>query len=233
MYEKFTDRARKVMQLTADEAMRFNHEYIGTEHLLLALISEGSGVAANVLKNLEVNMHKVRFEVERIVQAGPDMVMTGRRPQTPRAKKALEFAIEEARALGHDLVGTEHLLLGVLREGEGLAAQVLMNMGVRLETVREEVLNLLGHSGSLARPPASDWQDEDASEPEGATRPELQHLPASARAIVAEFDCQIDVIKEEKEQAVGAQSWERAAEHRDLEYKLRKLRDEFLSHWPR
>src|SRR5580692_11394293 len=145
MYERFTDRARKVMQLANQEAQRFNHEYIGTEHILLGLVKEGSGVAANVLKNLEVDLRKIRLEVEKIVQSGPDMVTMGKLPQTPRAKKVIEYAMEEARNLNHNYVGTEHLLLGLLREQEGVAAQVLMNLGMKLEDVREEVLNLLGH----------------------------------------------------------------------------------------
>ncbi|MGA2258911.1 MAG: Clp protease N-terminal domain-containing protein, partial [Thermoguttaceae bacterium] len=145
MYERFTDRARKVMQLANQEAQRFNHEYIGTEHILLGLIKEGSGVAANVLKNLEVDLRKIRLEVEKLVQSGPDMVTMGKLPQTPRAKKVIEYSMEEARNLGHNYVGTEHILLGLLREQEGVAAQVLMNLGLKLEEVREEVLSLLGH----------------------------------------------------------------------------------------
>jgi ATP-dependent Clp protease ATP-binding subunit ClpC len=145
MYERFTDRARKVMQLANQEAQRFNHEYIGTEHVLLGLIKEGSGVAANVLKNLDIDLRKIRLEVEKLVQSGPDMVTMGKLPQTPRAKKVIEYSMEEARNLNHNYVGTEHILLGLLREQEGVAAQVLMNLGLKLEDVREEVLNLLGH----------------------------------------------------------------------------------------
>ena len=144
MFERFTDRARKVMALANQEAQRFNHEYIGTEHILLGLVKEGSGVGANVLKNLDVDLRKVRLEVEKLVKRGPDMVTMGKLPQTPRAKKVIEYAIEEARSLNHNYVGTEHLLLGLLREQDGVAAQVLMNLGLRLEDVREEVLNLLG-----------------------------------------------------------------------------------------
>src|SRR5580658_6427577 len=148
MYERFTDRARKVMQLANQEAQRFNHEYIGTEHVLLGLVKEGSGVAANVLKNLDIDLRKIRLEVEKIVQHGPggEQVVMGRLPHTPRAKKVIEYSIEEARNLNHNYVGTEHLLLGLLREQEGVAAQVLMNLGLKLEDVREEVLNLLGHN---------------------------------------------------------------------------------------
>ncbi len=144
MFERFTDRARKVMALANQEAQRFNHEYIGTEHILLGLVKEGSGVGANVLKNLDVDLRKVRLEVEKLVKAGPEMVTMGKLPQTPRAKKVIEYAIEEARNLNHNYVGTEHLLLGLLREHDGVAAQVLRNLGLKLEEVREEVLNLLG-----------------------------------------------------------------------------------------
>src|SRR6187401_2066056 len=145
MYERFTDRARKVMQLANQEAQRFNHKYIGTEHILLGLVKEGSGVAANVLKNLDVDLRKIRLDVEKLVQSGPEMVTMGKLPQTPRAKKVIEYSMEEARNLNHNYVGTEHILLGLLREQEGVAAQVLMNLGLKLEEVREEVLNLLGH----------------------------------------------------------------------------------------
>ncbi len=144
MFERFTDRARKVMALANQEAQRFNHEYIGTEHILLGLVKEGSGVGATVLKNLDVDIKKLRLEIEKLVKSGPDMVTMGKLPQTPRAKKVVEYAIEEARALNHNYVGTEHILLGLLRESEGIAAQVLMNLGLKLEEVRQEVLNLLG-----------------------------------------------------------------------------------------
>ena len=144
MFERFTDRARKVMALANQEAQRFNHEYIGTEHILLGLVKEGSGVGANVLKNLDVDLRKVRMEVEKLVKSGPEMVTMGKLPQTPRARKVIEYAIEEARNLNHNYVGTEHLLLGLLREHDGVAAQVLMNLGLKLDEVREEVLNLLG-----------------------------------------------------------------------------------------
>jgi len=144
MFERFTDRARKVMALANQEAQRFNHEYIGTEHILLGLVKEGSGVGAQVLKNLDVDIKKLRLEIEKLVKSGPDMVTMGKLPQTPRAKKVIEFAIEEARSLNHNYVGTEHILLGLLRETEGIAAQVMMNLGLKLEDVRQEVLNLLG-----------------------------------------------------------------------------------------
>src|SRR3954454_18656283 len=173
MYERFTDRARKVMQLANQEAQRFNHEYVGTEHVLLGLVKEGSGVAANVLKNLDVDLRKIRVEVEKIVQSGPDIVSMGKLPQTPRAKKVIEYAIEEARNLNHNYVGTEHLLLALLREQEGVAAQVLMNLNLKLEEVREEVLNLLGQGRAA----------EKSSPPEGPAgrRPKTPALDSFGR----------------------------------------------------
>jgi ATP-dependent Clp protease ATP-binding subunit ClpC len=165
MFERFTDRARKVMALANQEAQRFNHEYIGTEHILLGLVKEGSGVGANVLKNLDVDLRKVRLEVEKLVKSGPDMVTMGKLPQTPRAKKVIEYAIEEARNLNHNYVGTEHLLLGLLREHEGVAAQVLMNLSLKLDEVRDEVLNLLGAGNSE--------QDESQRNQPGAPNPSI------------------------------------------------------------
>ena len=149
MYERFTDRARRVMQLANQEAQRFNHEYIGTEHILLGLVKEGSGVACNVLTNLEVELREVRLEVEKLVQREPEMITMGKLPQTPRAKKLLEYAMEEARDLDHSFIGTEHLLLGLLRQSEGTAAQVLEALGLNQDEVRVEVLNLLGGDAEL------------------------------------------------------------------------------------
>src|SRR5512137_863187 len=179
MFERFTDRARKVMALANQEAQRFNHEYIGTEHILLGLVKEGSGVGANVLKNLDVDLRKVRLEVEKLVKSGPDMVTMGKLPQTPRAKKVIEYAIEEARSLNHNYVGTEHLLLGLLREHDGVAAQVLMNLGLKLEDVRLEVLNLLGagmeqqEAGGAAEAPSG-----PPGGPEAAQRKSKSKTPA-------------------------------------------------------
>jgi len=157
MFERFTDRARKVMALANQEAQRFNHDVIGTEHILLGLVKEGSGVGATVLKNFDVDIKKLRLEVEKHVKSGPDMVTMGKLPQSPRAKKVIEYAIEEARALNHNYVGTEHILLGLLRESEGIAAQVLISLGLKLEDVRQEILNLLG-AGSDGAPAALDMK---------------------------------------------------------------------------
>ena len=144
MFDRFTDRAKKVMNLARQEAQRFNHEYLGTEHILLGLVQEGSGVAANVLRNMTIDLAKIRNEVEKLVKTGPSMVTMGQLPFTPRAKKVLELSMEEAGNLGHNYIGTEHLLLGLIKENEGIAAKVLTNLGVKLEDVREEVLEFLG-----------------------------------------------------------------------------------------
>jgi ATP-dependent Clp protease ATP-binding subunit ClpC len=146
MFNRFTERARKVILLAKEEAKRFNHDYIGTEHILLGLVREGEGVAAAVLASFGLTSDKIRIEVEKLVQPGPTTVISGDLPFTPKAKKVMELATEEARALGHNYIGTEHLLLGLIREGEGVASQVLMNLGLELERVREEVMNLLGSS---------------------------------------------------------------------------------------
>jgi ATP-dependent Clp protease ATP-binding subunit ClpA len=144
MFDRFTDRAKKVMNLARQESQRLNHGYLGTEHVLLGLVQEGSGVAANVLKNMGIDLTKIRMEVEKIVKTGPSMVTMGQLPFTPRGKKVLELSMEEAGNLGHNYIGTEHLLLGLIKENEGIAAQVLLNLGIKLQDVRDEVLKFLG-----------------------------------------------------------------------------------------
>src|SRR5438093_8792260 len=146
-FDKFTDRARKVLTLAQDEAQRFNHNYIGTEHLLLGLVREGEGVAARVLENMNVELAKVRTAVEFIIGRS-DRPVVGEVGLTPRAKRVIELAIDEARRLGHNYIGTEHLLLGLVREGEGIAAGVLESLGVNLDKVRHEVIRVLSQSSS-------------------------------------------------------------------------------------
>ena len=148
-FDKFTDRARKVLTLAQDEAQRFNHNYIGTEHLLLGLVREGEGVAARVLENMNVELPKVRTAVEFIIGRG-DRPVVGEVGLTPRAKRVIELAIDEARRLGHNYIGTEHLLLGLVREGEGIAAGVLESLGVNLDKVRHEVIRVLSQSSSAS-----------------------------------------------------------------------------------
>jgi ATP-dependent Clp protease ATP-binding subunit ClpC len=150
MFERFTDRARKAMALANQEAQRLHHEYIGTEHILLGLLKEGYGVAANVLKNLNVDFARARQEVEKLARPDAGAASIGKLPQTPHARHAIELSIREARNLNHNYVGTEHLLLGLLCEQDGRGAQVLMNLGLTVEAVRQEVLSLL--SSGLDQP---------------------------------------------------------------------------------
>jgi ATP-dependent Clp protease ATP-binding subunit ClpA len=221
MYERFTDRARKVMQLANQEAQRFNHEYIGTEHILLGLVREGCGVAGNVLKNLAINLHRVRQEIEKIVQTGPnsEWATEYKLPLTPRAKKVIEFAMEEARGLNHNYLGTEHLLLGLLRAQEGVAAQVLMNLGLTLNSVRGEVMNLLGHN----------LPDEPA--PPRPVKAPLPNFPPEVRKIVDDLDADIGRLTTAKEEAVEAQDWERAATMRDQAANLERARFAIIREW--
>src|SRR6202158_4625420 len=149
-FDKFTERARKVLQLAQEEAQRFNHNYIGTEHLLLGLVREGEGVAAKVLGNLGVELNKVRSAVEFIIGRG-DRTVAGDIGLTPRAKKVIELSVDEARRLNHHYIGTEHLLLGLVREGEGIAAGVLESLGVRLDKVRSQVIYVLNQSAAYSQ----------------------------------------------------------------------------------
>lgn len=143
MFERFTERARKVVLHAQKEAIRLKHNVVGTEHLLLGLVQEGEGIAGRALQGLDIDLAKVRSEVEKIIGVGDQMVI-GEVPFTPRAKRVLEMAFDEARQLGHNYIGTEHILLGLIREGEGVAAQVLKNLGVDLENARKQVMSLLG-----------------------------------------------------------------------------------------
>jgi ATP-dependent Clp protease ATP-binding subunit ClpC len=143
MFERFTDRARRAVVRAQEEARALNHDFIGTEHILLGLVGEGQGVAAKALESLGVSMEAVRRRVEDIVPPGQVEVRTGHIPFTPRAKKVLELSLSESKLLGHRYIGTEHILLGLLREGEGVAAQVLTALGADLDGVRERVLQLL------------------------------------------------------------------------------------------
>lgn len=139
----FTDRARNVTTLANQEAERFNHDYIGTEHILLGLVEEGDSAGANVLKGLGADLANVRVEVEKLIKSGPDKVTMERRPQTPRAKMVIEYAMDKANSLNQKYVGTEHLLLGLLDIQDGIAAQALLNLGLSPDTVRAAVLKQL------------------------------------------------------------------------------------------
>ena len=149
MHDRFTDRVRRVIYYARDEANRLQHDYIGTEHLLLGIVREGEGIAAKVLGKLDLDFEQIQQAVESMVKSSGSSLIVGEIPFTPRAKRVLELAIDEARQLGHNYVGTEHLLLGLIREGEGVAAQVLSELGVDRKRVREEVLRLLGPSATM------------------------------------------------------------------------------------
>lgn len=155
MYERFTDRARKVIILAREEATRLNHDYIGTEHILLGLLRVGEGVAAEALRSLGLELEMIRREIEKEVQPGPAQLTIGEVPFTPRSKKVIELAMDEARNMGHNYIGTEHLLLGLIREEEGIAARVLQNLGVDLKKIRQIVMELLGGGG--IEPPAGEF----------------------------------------------------------------------------
>ena len=147
MFERFTDRARRVVVLAQEEARMLNHNYIGTEHILLGLIHEGEGVAAKALESLSISLDGVREQVQEIIGQG-QQAPSGHIPFTPRAKKVLELSLREALQLGHNYIGTEHILLGLIREGEGVAAQVLVKLGADLNRVRQQVIQLLsGYQG--------------------------------------------------------------------------------------
>jgi ATP-dependent Clp protease ATP-binding subunit ClpC len=168
-FDKFTERARRVLSFAQEEAQRFQHNYIGTEHLLLGLVREGEGVAAQVLLKLGVELQKVRDAVEFIIGRG-DRIVLGQIGLTPRAKKVIELAVDEARRMNHHYIGTEHLLLGLLREGEGIGAGVLESLGVRLEIARRETVAVLSGSSSATQ----------------ATPPPSPPVPAEATSLVAE-----------------------------------------------
>lgn len=227
MYIRFTERARKVMQLANHEAHRLRREYIDTEHVLLGLVSEDLGVAVKLLKRLSIEPRAIRLEIEKNSEIGSDPgIMTGKLPQTARLKKVIEYATEEARDLSHKYVGTEHLLLGLMREHQGLAAQILTNLGLELEElrteVRSEVLRLL-------------QQDSDVGERDNVaanlTTPDvdLSKLPTAIANEVHELGEQIAQLHVEKEVAVAVSDFERAAILRDRADKLTRKRHEIIA----
>jgi hypothetical protein len=218
-YDKFTQRARKVFSLAQEEAQRLQHPYIGTEHLLLGLVREEEGVAAKVLSNLGVELHKARDAVEAIISRG-DRIVLGEIGLTPRAKKVLELAVDEARRLNHHYIGTEHLLLGLVREGEGIAAGALKSLGVNLEKVRIQTIQALSQPGppqTMQGPPQLKAAQMEVEGP--------QQLKAALQALEA--------ILREKEAAIQRQEYELAAELRDREVKQRNLIARLESKWHR
>ena len=218
MFERFTDRARRVVVLAQEEARMLNHNYIGTEHILLGLIHEGEGVAAEALESLGISLDAVRQQVEEIIGQGQE-APSGHIPFTPRAKKVLELSLRESLQLGHNYIGTEHILLGLIREGDGVAAQVLVRLGADLNRVRQQVIQ--SHAPSLAAPGrahrgpryrlAWTWSRSDSRllEQRVGTGPDTSDL-----------DEQIAQVRREKESAVDAQDYEQAAALRNREKEL-------------
>lgn len=202
MYDRLTRRARRVLDAATAEARRRNHEYVGTEHILLAVVKEGGGVATMVLEVLSVDLAKVREEVEAIIHSAPETIAKTLLPQTPRAKMAIEYAIEEARNLGHNYVGSEHLLLGLIREAEGVAAQVLMGLGLRIEDVRAETWRLVGATTVTVKSKLDGARDAYS---------ELTDLPASVIEALKAIDKEMDQVAKDKENAIATQDYDKAA----------------------
>jgi ClpA/ClpB-like protein len=237
MFERFTDRARRVVVLAQDEARRLNHNYIGTEHILLGLIHEDEGVAARALQSLGVNLEAVRQQVEEIIGRG-QQALSGHIPFTPRAKKVLELSLRESLQLGHNYIGTEHILLGLIREGDGVAAQVLARLGADMNRVREQVIQLL--QGHQAEEPASDpfVARELRLLPAVKTRLEAveERLTAIEQGVgmvpdTSELDEQIEIVRTEKEAAVDAHDYARAAERRNREKELLASKSALREQW--
>ncbi len=226
MFERFTDRARRVVVLAQEEARMLNHNYIGTEHLLLGLIHEGEGVAAKALESLGISLEAVRQQVEEIIGQGQE-APSGHIPFTPRAKKVLELSLRESRQLGHDYIGTEHILLGLIREGEGVAAQVLVKLGADLNRVRQQVIRLLhGYPGEEPAGPPTGLRVRGLP-PEIAER--LDAIGTRLSAVeqrtgtgpdTGDLDQQIEQVLRDRHAAVDAQEYERAASLRDREKDL-------------
>jgi ATP-dependent Clp protease ATP-binding subunit ClpC len=224
MFERFTDRARRVVVLAQEEARMLNHAHIGTEHLLLGLVHEGQGVAARALEALGISLEAVRREVEEIIGRG-EQPPSGHIPFTPRAKKVLELSLRESNQLGHEYIGTEHILLGLLREGEGVAAQVLVKMGTDLNRVRQQVIELLhGHSGE--RPPSGRRvrarSGGDILDLLDALDQRLEAIErwVGMRPDQRDLDVEIARVRREKEAAIEAQDFQTAAALRDQEREL-------------
>jgi ATP-dependent Clp protease ATP-binding subunit ClpC len=194
MFERFTDRARRVVVLAQEEARMLNHNYIGTEHILLGLIHEGEGVAAKALESLNISLEAVRQQVEEIIGQG-QAAPTGHIPFTPRAKKVLELSLREALQLGHNYIGTEHILLGLIREGEGVAAQVLQKLGADLNRVRQTVIRELsgspaGRYGEMPSPSPFDEREKIVLSfliHEGLTTSEIAKLLGVSKEKVGEI----------------------------------------------
>ena len=151
MFKKFTERARRVIILAREEAERYQHEYLGTEHILLGVIKDGGGIAVLVLQRLGVDIRQLKPEIERNLPLSSNTLVIGDIPFTSRAKKVLEYAVEEARAMGHSYIGTEHLLIGLIKEKDGVAYRILSSFGLQYSDIKEQTINLLREPASEAR----------------------------------------------------------------------------------
>jgi ATP-dependent Clp protease ATP-binding subunit ClpA len=246
MFERFTDRARHVVVLAQEEARMLSHNYIGTEHLLLGLIQEGEGVAAKALESLGISLEAVRQQVEEIIGRG-QQAPSGHVPFTPRAKKVLKLALREALQLGHNYIGTEHILLGLIREGEGVAAQVLVRLGADRNRVRHQVIQVLhGYqgkeqtaSGTLAAARAVLAgggkrrllsQILDRFESMESRLSALEHRVGTGPDM-REVDREIALVSRDKESAIDAQDFETAAVLRDREKQLLDERNARQEEW--
>jgi ATP-dependent Clp protease ATP-binding subunit ClpA len=231
MFERFTDRARRVVVLAQEEARMLDHNYIGTEHILLGLIHEGEGVAAKALEALAISLEAVRQQVEEIIGHGQE-APSGHIPFTPRAKKVLELSLREALQLGHNYIGTEHILLGLIREGEGVAAQVLVRLGADLNRVRQQVIRLLhgyqGQEPAAAGGPVRDLPGRGERRL-SALQSRVSAFDSRLSAIeqrvgtgadTSDLDERIDRLRGERDAAVSAEDYERAASLRDQERQL-------------
>jgi len=181
LFERFTERARQVVVLAQDEARALKHNYIGTEHILLGLLREEEGLAARVLESLDITVEEVRAQVARIVGQG-DEVTTGQIPFTPRAKKVLDLALREALSLGHNHIGPEHILLGLVRESDGVGARILLDLGAGAEKVRDEIIRTLPGSGSG---PARARSTVAPPPPKGEREPSTRHGRRALGLLVA------------------------------------------------
>jgi hypothetical protein len=207
MFQRFTDRARQVVVLAQEEARRLDHNYVGTEHILLGLISEGGGVAARALESLGIGLDAVRQQVEEIIGQG-QQAPSGHIPFTPRAKKVLELSLRESMQLGHTYIGTEHILLGLVREGDGVAAQVLVRLGADLNRVRQQVIQLLAGRAAAEPGPGVD------------VRPEMAEQRAGIGPDTSDLDEQIEAARAGKQAAIDAQDFEQAVLLRHRETQL-------------
>jgi ATP-dependent Clp protease ATP-binding subunit ClpC len=226
MFERFTDRARRVVVLAQDEARMLNHGYVGTEHILLGLIHEGEGVAAKALESLGISLQVVRAQIEEIIGRG-QQAPSGQIPFTPRAKKVMELSLRESLQLGHNYIGTEHILLGLIREGDGVAAQVLVKLGADLNRVRQQVIQLLhGHRGKEPLTTGTAAGEHTLASGVQTRLDAVESRLADVERRVGagpdttDLDEQIDRIRRERIDAVDVQEYERAAELRDREKEL-------------